>query len=498
MSTEPLSVVSSVSEETPAETLPVVVAPEAESAEPAPSEEGFNLEALLQDLQTLAITQAASPPALCGLTAEETAEIRVTEAEGGSSATAIALKGVKAWEDIPSLTSEVRRGILEKGWVKPSRIQETALPLIITERRNIIAQAQNGSGKTATFALGLVSAVDPSIQQTQGIVLSPTRELARQNLAVIEQLCKYNGITTKLVVPDEKGLPDGRASSYPQIMSATPGKMENLLKKRCFPANHVKMFVLDEADVMISTENNMGGTVATIRSMLPKECQVLLFSATYSDQVRNFATRIVPKALKIEVSKEDLTLETIWQTYVDCGEDGDKKFAILSDLYAIMNIGQSVIFVNSRSVAFDIAKKLKAEGHAVSLICGTQNSGPEKMDTRMRDTVLQQFRDGVTKVLIATDVLARGIDVPAVTLVINYELPMEKGRPNMETYLHRIGRTGRFGQKGIAINMVSSRDVGRIRQIEDFYRNKIEKIDADVETLEKRMQQIHDNRALYK
>ena len=474
------------------------------SNEETPEVDAVDVAALIAEMgAALSFERPVTPPP-SGLTAEDTAKIRVTayDGQGGvdhKTATAIALQGAKKWEDIPALTPEIRRAILEKGWIKPSKIQETALPLIITEKRNIIAQAQNGSGKTATFALGVVSSVNVEIKHPQAIVVSPTRELARQNLDVIEQLCKYNGISTQLVVPQTEGLPTRNEPMSAQIISATPGKLQQLLQKRLLNPKYVKFFVLDEADVMVSAENNMGSIVNSIRAMLPKDMQILLFSATYADRVQAFAHAMVPMAVKIEVSKDDLTLETIWQTYVDCGDDTEKKFQILSDLYAIMNIGQSIIFVNSRKLAMDVAQRMKKEGHAVSLFCGTQDSGPEKIDNSYRDRVIAEFRSGVTKVLVATDVLARGIDVPAVTLVVNYQLPTGKGGVDYETYLHRIGRTGRFGQRGVAINLVNSIEVENVKKVEAYYKGSvIEKIEADVDVLEKRMQEIQDNRSLYK
>jgi ATP-dependent RNA helicase DDX19/DBP5 len=408
---------------------------------------------------------------------------------------------VKSWDEL-TLKPEIRKALVEVGFVKPSLIQETALPLIITQRRNVIAQAKNGSGKTASFTLGLLSVVDASNPQTQAIVLSPTRELAKQNLDVIEKLGQFCGLTTQLVVPMAEGLPTGRGQAGPQIISGTPGKVQELLRKKIIDGKSVNMFILDEADVMISTENNMGIQVASIRTLLSPKVQVLLFSATYSDSVRTFAHQIVPNAAKIAVKTTELALDTIWQVHIDVGvEDQLKKFQILSDLYAIMNVGQSIIFVNSRNTAFDIAKKMKAEGHSVSLICGTSRgaNGAEAVDPNMRDQVLDEFRSGVSKVLIATDVLARGIDVPAVTLVINYELPVNYGTGrrdpldiNYETYLHRIGRTGRFGAKGIAVNLVTPAEVPKIGAIEKFYNCHIEKVDADIDALETRLKEIAD------
>ena len=404
---------------------------------------------------------------------------------------------VKSWDEL-SLRPEIRRALVEVGFVKPSLIQETALPLIITHRRNVIAQAKNGSGKTASFSLGILSVVNETIAKTQAIVLSPTRELAKQNLDVIAQLGKFCGLSLQLVVPMAEGLPTspGPQGEGPQIISGTPGKVLELLRKRIINGKSVSIFVLDEADVMISTENNMGVQVNNIRSLLNPSVQVLLFSATYPESVRRFAHQIVPKAAKIEVKTTDLTLSTIWQVYIDAGTPGN-KFTVLSDLYAIMNVGQSIIFVNSRNTAFDLAKRMKEGGHSVALICGTTKSasGQEAVDPKERDRVLDEFRSGVSKVLIATDVLARGIDVPAVTLVINYELPInydgaDRTGVNSETYLHRIGRTGRFGQKGVAVNLVTPGEMEKIKTIEKVYNCEIEKIEADIDVLETRLKEI--------
>ena len=402
---------------------------------------------------------------------------------------------VKSWDEL-NLKPEIRRALVEVGFVKPSVIQETALPLIITHRRNVIAQAKNGSGKTASFTLGLLSVVDATVPKTQAIVLSPTRELAKQNLDVISQLGKFCGLSTQLVVPMAEGLPTS-ASEQPQVISGTPGKVLELLRKRIINGKSVSMFVLDEADVMISPENNMGVQVSNIRSLLNPQVQTLLFSATYPETVRRFAHQIVPKAAKIEVKTTDLTISTIWQVYIDT-QTTENKFNVLSDLYAIMNVGQSIIFVNSRNTAFDLAKKMKEGGHSVSLICGTgtkSGNSQEVIDPKMRDQVLDEFRSGVSKVLIATDVLARGIDVPAVTLVVNYELPInydggDRKAVNFETYLHRIGRTGRFGQKGVAVNLATPEEMPKVKSIEEFYNCEIEKIDADIDVLETRLKEI--------
>ncbi|KAF4654273.1 ATPdependent RNA helicase [Perkinsus chesapeaki] len=442
-----------------------------------------------------------------GLVGEDTAKVTVTEYTSAESsprnlaptATGKALESAHRWEDL-RMSDELRRGILEKGFVKPSKIQELALPMI-QNGRNMIGQAQNGSGKTATFALGLLSRIDIGLKNVQALILSPTRELAIQNLDVVEALGKYTGVTTQLVVPSAPGLPrnprEGRVTQ--QVLSGTPGKVLDLITKRMIDTRHVTMFVLDEADTMIQVHNNMGAAVNNIRSVLPKDgLQILLFSATYPENVRRFALNLVPHASKIQVSKQDLTLSTIWQTFINTGTSFQKKVEILSDLYAAMNVSQSIIFVNSRATAFNLAKTLRDEGHSVSLICGTQVTGAEQISPEYRDKIMDEFRNKVTKVLIATDVLARGIDVPAVTLVVNFELPIDhnpgpnNGKCNYETYLHRIGRTGRFGRRGIAVNLVSEAELELVADIENYFPGTtVDELTADdIDTVEERLKQL--------
>jgi len=396
----------------------------------------------------------------------------------------------KCWDDL-KLPKEVLDGIYEMGFNRPSKIQEVALPITLS-KRNLIGQAQNGSGKTAAFSIAMLMSCFANRKTPQAICLCPTRELARQSDEVIGKLGKYTGLTRYVAIPLNEGQRPPRTISD-QIIVATPGKLQDLLKKRIIDSQNINILVIDEADTMISDENRMGGEVYRIRKLLPDRLQILLFSATWPETVREFATKLVPDATKIEVKKEDLTLDTITQMFVNVGRDENKKAEILSDLYSAMNIGQSIIFVNSRHKAFELAKRTKAEGHAVSLICGTQKTGPEKIDTSYRDRVMDEFRKGITKVLISTDVLSRGIDVPAVTLVINYELPVEfknRNKPETETYMHRIGRTGRFGLRGIAINFVTDNEMPLLEKIKAHYRCEMEHIPDDIDKLEHRLKQL--------
>jgi len=389
----------------------------------------------------------------------------------------------KSWDEM-ALPKEVLDGIYEMGFVKPSKIQESAVPLA-QNGGNIVGQAQNGSGKTAAFALSMLLRCDVETQGLQALCVGPTRELAIQNYDVISRLGKFTGLTLFLAVPQQERPP---RKINANIIVGTPGKTMDLLKRRVADGRWTKIFVLDEADVLIDEDNQMGPQVTQIRNLLPDDLQVLLFSATWPDRVEYFARKMVPCAHTIKVEKEDLTLSTIKQTYIDVGDGEHKKIRQLCDLYGALNVGQSIIFVNTRQMAFDLAKSMKDEGHAVTLICGTQKSGPEQIDIGYRDRIMTQFRNGVTKVLIATDVLSRGIDVPAVTLVVNFEMPTSwgqgRGKPDFEVYMHRIGRTGRFGLRGVAVNLISTHERQLMESIKNYYKCSITELSGDAEEME--------------
>lgn len=390
------------------------------------------------------------------------------------------LLAATSWDDL-NLSKEILDGIFEMGFVKPSKIQEWTLPIAL-KGGSIIGQAQNGSGKTAAFALSMLVCLDLKQQTPQGLCLCPTRELATQNHDVIQKLGKFTGVKLFLSVPQADRPP---RSVNAQVIVGTPGKVQDLIKRRVINSSAMRIFVVDEADTMIDEDNQMGPQVLQIKNLLPSEIQVLLFSATWPDHVDKFARNMAYNPYRVTIQKEDLTLNTITQTYIDVGDDPKKKVNTLSDLYGAMNIGQSIIFVNTRTMAFELAKMMKAEGHAVSLICGTQKTGPEKVDVGFRDRVMEEFRTGVTKVLISTDVLSRGIDVPAVTLVINYELPMGRNRqPECETYIHRIGRTGRFGLRGVAVNLITRQERPALDEIQRYYRCEMKHLAGDLEEME--------------
>lgn len=425
-----------------------------------------------------------------GLTGEDGATLEIFpyggQADGVPQIEASLLDEDATFEHL-GLGENLLRGVYEMGFVKPSKIQAAALPLI-SSGQNMIGQAQNGSGKTATFSLALLCALNIADERPQAVCLCPTRELARQNESVISQLGVYLPVQTLCVIPTQDRIP---RNAKCHVIIGTPGKVLDMAKKRIIDVSSVKVFVLDEADMMLDQENNMGPQVTQIRRLMPNEVQVLFFSATYPDDVRAFAENLVPRAVSIKVKKTDLTVSSVAQMYMRCENEND-KFNKLTALYSAMNVGQSVIFVNQRKKAFTLAKRMQEAGFAVSLICGTQATGEERMDPALRDQVMDEYRNGVTKVLIATDVLSRGIDVPQVTLVVNYDIPVnytDRG-VDMETYLHRVGRTGRFGLRGVAVNLLTDRERPMVDQICSFFACQIEQMEEDYEALEERLKML--------
>lgn len=333
---------------------------------------------------------------------------------------------------------------------KPSKIQERALPLLLKEpAQNLIGQSQSGTGKTAAFVLNMLSRVDLSSQNPQCLVLAPTRELAKQIAGVASVMG---------VFLEEKGLKIAEAIPNPamrgqqitgQIVVGTPGTTTDMIKRRQLDTRGIKVLTLDEADNMLDLQG-MGDQCKRVKQLLPKTVQVVLFSATFEQQVLDFANLFAPKSNVITLEREKLTVKGIKQMYLDCDSD-EAKYNALLRFYGLMTIASSIIFVKRRSTAAEISKRMTAEGHSVASLTG-------ELEGSDRDAVFRKFQTGEAKVLITTNVLSRGIDVNTVTMVINYDIPdLPNGKPDYETYLHRIGRTGRFGRTGAALSFVHDR-----------------------------------------
>ncbi|EAZ63353.1 Eukaryotic initiation factor 4A (eIF4A) (eIF-4A) [Scheffersomyces stipitis CBS 6054] len=367
-----------------------------------------------------------------------------------------------------NLKPNIVRGIFGYGYETPSAIQQRAI-LPITEGRDVLAQAQSGTGKTATFTISALQRIDENEKSTQALILAPTRELALQIKNVITSIGLYLNVTVHASIGGTSMQDDIEAfRSGVQVVVGTPGRVFDMIERRYFKTEKVKMFIMDEADEMLSS--GFKEQIYNIFRLLPETTQVVLLSATMPQDVLEVTTKFMNNPVRILVKKDELTLEGIKQFYINV-ELEDYKFDCLCDLYDSISVTQAVIFCNTRSKVEFLTTKLKAENFTVSAIHAD-------LPQAERDTIMKEFRSGSSRILIATDLLARGIDVQQVSLVINYDLPSNK-----ENYIHRIGRGGRFGRKGVAINFVTERDVGMMREIEQFYSTQIEEMPADIGAL---------------
>lgn len=380
------------------------------------------------------------------------------------------LYSVKSFEEL-GLSPELLKGLYSMNFSKPSKIQENALPLLIRNPpQNLIGQSQSGTGKTAAFSLNMLTRCDPTIKKTQCICLSPARELAKQTLEVIQTMGKYTEVKSQLVVP---GSYEKNQQITANIVVGTPGTIGDLLRHKLIDTSELKVFVLDEADNMLDAQG-LGDQSVKIKKLLPKGIQIVLFSATFPEKVKKFAMKFVPNANVLELKQEELNVEAIKQLWMDCDSEAQKA-EILGELYNILTVGSSIIFTATKNTANELYQKLKAEGHEVSLL-------HSDLPPDMRDKLMDQFKEGKSKVLITTNVLARGIDIPSVSMVVNYDLPTTRdGRADPSTYLHRIGRTGRFGRVGVSISFVHDKKSFKILQdiIDYFGEIKITKVPTD-------------------
>ncbi|XP_020293190.1 DEAD-box helicase Dbp80-like [Pseudomyrmex gracilis] len=389
------------------------------------------------------------------------------------------LYSVKTFDAL-HLKPELLKGVYAMGFNAPSRIQETALPTLLADPpQNMIAQSQSGTGKTAAFVLAMLSRVDTTKDYPQVLCLSPTYELAIQTGEVAAKMSRFcPEIKIKYAVRGEEMTRGSKITEH--IIIGTPGKVLDWGQKfRFFDLSKISLFVLDEADVMISTQGHQDQCIR-IHKLLPRTCQMLLFSATYTSEVMNFAEIIVTNPLIIRLLKEEESLDNIRQYYIKC-KNIDDKYTAITNIYGVITIGQAIIFCHTKKTASWLAEKMSKDGHAVAILSGD-------LTVEQRISVLDRFRAGLEKVLITTNVLARGIDVEQVTIVVNFDLPMDQNRQaDCETYLHRIGRTGRFGKSGIAINLIDSPHAMQLcKDIEKHFGKKIHYLDAeDADEIEK-------------
>ncbi|XP_010223797.1 PREDICTED: ATP-dependent RNA helicase DDX25-like [Tinamus guttatus] len=365
------------------------------------------------------------------------------------------------------------------GFNRPSKIQETALPMMLAHPpQNLIAQSQSGTGKTAAFVLAMLSRVNAARCYPQCLCLAPTFELALQIGRVVERMGQFCAdVKVTFAVQGNRLAPGTRPKE--QIVIGTPGTvLDWCFKRRLLDLKKISVFVLDEADIMIDTQGFSSQSIR-IQRVLPRECQLLLFSATFKKAVWQFATQLVANPIVIKLRQEELTLGAVRQYYFVCESRLD-KYRALCNIYGSITIGQAIIFCQPRKLAEWLSLAMTDDGHRVAMLTA-------ELTVEQRADVIQRFRDGKEKVLVTTNVCARGIDVKQVTIVVNFNLPGTWSKePDFETYLHRIGRAGRFGKKGIAFNMVERRNLHLVRLIEEHFQTEIKRLDPDdMDELEK-------------
>jgi len=370
--------------------------------------------------------------------------------------------------DSMDLKDDLLRGIYSYGFEKPSAIQQRAI-IPLSKGRHIIAQAQSGTGKTATFTIGILQQIDFNLRDCQALIVAPTRELAQQIQKVVQALGDYLKIQCHACIGGTRVRDDiTKLQNGVHIVVGTPGRIFDMLTRRFLKVENIKVFVLDEADEMLS--RGFKEQIHEIFKSLPSTTQVGLFSATMPPEALEITQKFMQDPVRILVKRDELTLEGIRQFYISV-EKEDWKFDTLCDLYETLNITQAVIFCNTRRKVDWLTEKMHAKEFTVSSTHGD-------VGQKERDVILNEFRTGSSRVLISTDLLARGIDVQQVSLVINYDLPR-----NLENYIHRIGRSGRFGRKGVAINFVTTEDVRSLRELEQFYNTRIEEMPANIADL---------------
>ncbi|EYU29144.1 hypothetical protein ABFS82_05G120700 [Erythranthe guttata] len=372
-------------------------------------------------------------------------------------------KGVKpilSFDEM-GIKDDLLRGIYNYGFEKPSAIQQRAV-LPIISGRDVIAQAQSGTGKTSMIALAACQIADTKSSEVQALILSPTRELAAQTEKVILGIGDYINVKAHACIGGKSVGEDIRKLEHGvHVVSGTPGRVCDMIKRRTLRTKSIKLLILDESDEMLS--RGFKDQIYDIYRYLPAELQVVLISATLPNEILEITSKFMTDPVRILVKRDELALEGIKQFFVAV-EREEWKLDTLCDLYDQLIITQAVIFCNTKDKVDWLARQMRDNNFTVSSIHGD-------MPQRERDAIMGEFRSGQTRVLITTDVWARGLDVQQVSLVINYDLPN-----NRELYIHRIGRSGRFGRKGVAINFVNSDDIKILRDIEQYYNAQIDEM----------------------
>ena len=366
----------------------------------------------------------------------------------------------KSWEDSHlALSEKILRGVFSIGFEVPSPIQSKAIiPLI--RGKDMLAQAQSGTGKTGAFVIGVLQSIISEQKNTQAIIICPTRELAMQIRDVLKIISNFTNINLKLLIGGTSVDNDYKflTTTPPHIIIGCPGRIYDMISRRAVHTNTIKTCILDEADEMFTS--GFKDQIYKILNNLNKNIQIGLFSATVSEDLKLLSKDFLKNPVHILEKRELLTLQGIRQYYVALDNDYH-KYLTIKDLYSQLNIGQSIIYCNSVNRTEKLFNSMSEEDFPVNKI-------HSKMSQEERNKIYDEFKGGAIRVLISTDLFSRGIDVQQVSVVINYDLPK-----NVHTYLHRIGRSGRWGRKGLGINLITRKDIPMLKDIEKYYNTQI-------------------------
>jgi translation initiation factor 4A len=371
--------------------------------------------------------------------------------------------------DEMGLNDTLIRGIYNYGFELPSKIQQLAI-VPMSQQNDILAQSQSGTGKTGAFTIGALSTVDSSLKAPQVLVMCPTRELSQQTERVAQAIGSYMNLKVLSATGGNQIRADVTAlKNGAQFIVGTPGRIFDLICRGELSVEHIRYVILDEADQML--EDLFADQIRSIlNSKFPSTTRLALFSATMPKNVLEIAENYLSNPVRILLPPDEVTLEGIKQYYVQLDRE-DWKLPVLLDLYQQITVNQALIYVNKRQKAEWLAKQLSSHGFTLEFIHG-------EMEVAERKKRMEDFRSGMTRVLISTDLLARGIDVQQVSLVINYEMPIQR-----ENYIHRIGRSGRYGKKGSAINLICGDEINAVKEIESHYSTVIMELPEDLSSL---------------
>ena len=375
------------------------------------------------------------------------------------------IKEVDTWDDL-EIPPELLRGIYAYGFEKPSEIQRKSIAPVLAGR-DVIAQAQSGMGKTGAFSIGTLGRIDVSKPKVQAILMAPTHELVKQTNSVIKALgSMLPGLRVKTLIGGTSIQEDADEirESCPHVVVGTAGRVYDMFRRRYLSGRDIRVMVLDEADEMLS--QGFQQKIHQIFQFMPQDLQVVLFSATLPPEILELTKEFMRNPIRITMEAERLNLECITQYYIALRHDGD-KYDTLKDLFSVISVNQTIIYCNSIHRVTDLYKAMTDEGFSVGYIHSS-------MDKVERDKAFQSFRTGGFRVLISSDITARGIDVQQVSTVINFDITRCPHK-----YLHRIGRSGRWGRKGMAINFVTRQDTETMRRIERHYGIEIKELPAN-------------------